>query len=286
MYINRLILNKHLYKLDLNSQSFAKKALLSASQNSLYSKPVSHADVVITHMCNMNCPFCIDKFRGQSTNIVSADDVEKFLQLLARNTYKTKKFAFDKNPVTEVLLLGGEPTTVPAEHLNKIAKLVHKYGFQICISTNGKNRQTIEKIMPNFDWVQITCRSDKEIDSWRKYKNKVNVKLAGDKSLTLDKFKHFVEYTKDFPRRSLSMYFKPNFEEVCQDKALWDLLNKQKWEEQGSYLYTFINGVRVKRGIAGKTNIIEEPLVPKLYPDGSYNKTWLHEINDPYLGEI
>lgn len=262
------------------------KANLKPVIDTFEKQALSHADIVVTHSCNMHCNFCIDQFRNTSSTIISLDKVESFLKLLKTKTSKTNKFKYDQNPVTEVLLLGGEPTMAGSEHLNKIAQLVHKHGFEICVSTNGIKKDVIEEILPNFDWVQVTCRSDKQIDYWRKFKDKVNIKLAGDADLTLDKFKHFVEYTKDFPRRSLTMYFKPNFEEVCKDKGLQDYLNKFDWEEQGSYLYTFVDGVRVKKCIPSKTNFIDEPLIPKLYPNGNYNKTWQNELNDPYIGEL
>lgn len=163
---------------------------------------IHHADIIVTHSCNMHCKLCVDQFKNTSSDIISLDKVEKFLRLLKTKTVKT-----DKKNVTEILLLGGEPTMAGSEHLNKIADLAHKYGFRICISTNGKKKDVIEEILPHFDWLQITCRSDKEIDHWRKFKDKVNIKLAGDENLTLDKFRHFVEYTRDFSRKKFSDVF-------------------------------------------------------------------------------
>lgn len=267
-----------------NAISF--KAGLAPITDNFAKQAISHADIVVTHGCNINCKHCIDKFRNTSFNIIGLDKIEKFLKLLKEQTTKTKTFKYDRNPKLEVLLLGGEPTMAGSKHLNEIADLVHKNDFEICISTNGQKKEVLNDIIPNFDWTQITCWSDKQIDYWRKFNNKINIKLSGDEKLTLDKFSHFADYTQDFPRRSLSMYFKPNFEETCKDQELWTHLNKSDWERQGSYLYTFVDGVRVKRCIPGETNIIDEPLIPKLYPNGNYNKTWQHEINDPYLGDL
>ena len=79
------------------------------------------------------------------------------------------------------------------------------------------------------------------------------------------------------------MYFTPDFQELCVDEKVWNLLNTLEWHRNGSYEYAFYNGVRFKKCIHGETNIIDEPSVPKLYPNGAYNKTWNDEIMDDYL---
>lgn len=237
---------------------------------------LDHIDVVTTHQCNMRCPFCIDKFRGTSDDIVKLSDVEKFLKLIRKHTDKE----------LEVLLLGGDPTAVGALHLINIAKLVHKYGFKIIMSTNGILKGTIIDCMPYFDSIQITTHSDKETDYWRQFADKINIKMAGDEMFTYEKMEHFIETTKEFSRKSVSMYFTPDFRDLCTDERVWALLDTLDWERNGSYVYAFYKGVRFKKGIPGETNIIDEPTVPKLYPNGNYNKTWNHEELDTYLGEM
>lgn len=243
---------------------------------------IHHADILVTHSCNMHCKYCVDQFKSTYSDLVSLNMVENYLKLI-----KTKTVAMDKKNVTEILLIGGEPTMAGSEHLNKIADKVHEYGFGICISTNGKKKDVIKEILPHFDWVQITCRSDKEIEHWRKFKDKVNIKIAGDENFTLDKFRHFVELTKDFPRKSLTMYFNTtNFEEICKDKELQDYLSNLNWEKIGDYSFASVDGVRIKKYKPSEKTFAEEPFVPKLYPNGNYGKTWLNELNDPYLGEL
>ena len=68
---------------------------------------IDHIDIVVTHKCNNNCPHCIDKFIHSSDKEISLADIEKFLKMLREKT--------DKN--LEVLLLGGEPTTLDASKL-------------------------------------------------------------------------------------------------------------------------------------------------------------------------
>lgn len=221
-----------------------------------------HIDIVVTHDCNMNCKHCIDKFRKTSDKMIRLVDIERFLKLIRKHTDKP----------LEVLLLGGDPTAIGAYNLNKIAILCHAYDFKCIMSTNGLLKGTILDCLPYFDSVQITVHSDAEIDYWRPYKDKINVKLAGDENLTWNKLLHFMAYTKGFSRRSVSMYFTPEFDELCKDEAIWKLLDTLNWERNDSYMYAFYNGVRFKKSIHGETNIVDEPTVPKLYPNGNYNK--------------
>ena len=234
---------------------------------------IDHIDIVVSHECNMNCQFCIDKFRKTSDKVIKMDDIERFLQKIREYTDKR----------IEVLLLGGDPSVIGSYKLIQIANLCHAYGFDCIMSTNGLLKGAIIDCLPYLDSIQITVHSDAEIDYWRKYKDKINVKLAGDRNLTWDKLQHFMSYTEDFARSSVSMYFTPEFEELCKDEKIWKLLDTLDWVRNGSYMYAFYRGVRFKKSIHGETNIIDEPTVPKLYPNGNYNKTWDNEIMDDYI---
>ena len=238
--------------------------------NNLY---IDHADIVTSHKCNNNCKHCIDTFIRSSNEEVKIENIKKFLDMLKKRTDKK----------ISVLLLGGEPTMLSTEKLIEIANLVHSYGFKVSMSTNGINKNKIHEILPYFDWVQITMHSDKEMDYWRPYGDKINAKWSGDKMMTLEKMEHFIEYTQGYGRRSISMYFTPDFHELCEDQRVWDILNTLEWTRNGSYEYAFYKGVRFKKCIHGETNIIDEPTIPKLYPNGNYNKTWRNEEMDDYL---
>lgn len=239
---------------------------------------VDHADIVVTHNCNYSCKHCIDKFKGQSKQSISLKIVNGFLYML--NEYTSKKFS--------VLLLGGEPTMAGSKHLKAISELIHLYGFRTIISTNGSNKKVINDCLEFMDWVQITAKTEKELTSWanNRYTNKINIKYIGDHRLDLQKLQEFIDISKNFGRASISMYFTPDFKELCTDKDVWELLNTLSWKRNGSYLYAFYNGVRIKRCIPEESNIIDEPTIPKLYPNGNYNKSWQHENLDPYLGPI
>lgn len=237
---------------------------------------LDHVDIVTTHKCNMKCPFCVDKFRGAYSREVRIIDVIRFINLIREHT--------DKN--LEVLLLGGEPTILPDYLLMAISTAIKTRGFTPIMSTNGIEKEKIISLLPYFKWIQVTCYTDAQIDFWRPYAKGINIKYAGDQLCTYDKLMHFIEVTKDFERRSVSMYSTPDFVECCTDKKIWDLLDTLEWKRNGSYLYAFYEGVRFKKFIKGETNVIDEPSVPKLYPTGVYNKTWCNENYDPYLGEL
>ena len=234
---------------------------------------IDHIDIVTSHICNKKCENCIDKFLGTQKEIISLQNISKFLKLIRNYTDKQ----------LEVLLLGGEPTILSKDKLIQIANLVHEEEFLIMMSSNGILKNKIIDLIPYYDSIQITVNSDEEIDFYRKWPDKINIKLAGDSSLNIDKLKHFIEYTEGFSRRSISMYFTPDFQELCSDKEIWDLFDTLEWKRNGSYMYTFYNGVRIKKCIHNETNIIDEPTVPKLYPNGNYNKTWNDEELDDYL---
>lgn len=234
---------------------------------------IDHADVVVTHECMNHCPFCIDKFVHTSNEVVKKEDLIRFLKKL--KSVISRKL--------EVLFLGGEPTCAGIEKLAELTDIVREFGFSPIISTNNPKKELIVKLLPYFDWVQVTVHSDKQIEFYRQYKDKINIKLSGDKNLTLEKLNHFIDVTKDFERKSISMYFTPLWEELCTDEEVWSLLNKLSWTRNGSYVYTFYQGVRIKRCIHGETNLVDEPSVPKLYPNGNYNKTWNNETLDDYL---
>lgn len=82
---------------------------------------LDHVDIVTSHICNKRCKHCIDKFIRTSTQVISLETIEKFLDMIRRYTDKT----------LEVLLLGGEPTVLATEKLISIAELVHSKGFLV-----------------------------------------------------------------------------------------------------------------------------------------------------------
>lgn len=235
---------------------------------------LDHIDIVVTHKCNIKCDYCIDSFRNNSNKVISLGDVDKFLRGIREVT----------DEVLTVLLLGGEPTLLSSSQLKDITGIIHNYNFRSSISTNGRLYKKILKIEPYFDTIQVTVDDFKEINYFKSINHKVNIKLACDDKTYWNRFSDFEKCTKDFYRRSVAMYFNPvTFEELCTDKYIWDFLETLEWNRDGSYMYAFYNDIRFKKCIPYETNIIDEPKIPKLYPNGNYNNNWRNEDMVNYL---
>lgn len=236
---------------------------------------IDHVDIVTCHLCNRHCKHCIDSFLDSHSGTIESGLVETFLRMV--NEY-------DPSPGKSMLLLGGEPTVLRPNELVRLSDIAHANGYESMMSTNGILRRRIVQVIGSFDWVQVTMDGDDDIDFWSGYGDRVNAKVAGDGDFTMRDFEHFLDATDGrFGRRSLSMYFTPDFRELCTDQDLWRLLDSLDWTRNGSYLYAFYEGCRVKRCIPGETNVIDEPTIPKLYPNGNYNRTWRDEELDDYL---
>lgn len=234
---------------------------------------IDHVDIVTSHICNKNCKHCIDKFLHSSNKIIDSETIKKFLSMIRAYTDKE----------LEVLLLGGEPTALSQDCLVEIADIIHKYNYKAMMSTNGILKDKIISILPYYDSVQITIDTFDELEFWKPYDDKLNIKICGDNNLTMSKINQLMEDAADFARRSVSMYFTEDFRELCENKEVWNFLNTLNWKRNGSYMYAFYGNTRFKKCIPGKTNIIDEPTVPKVYPNGNYNKTWCNEDMDDYI---
>lgn len=240
---------------------------------------LDHADIVVTHKCNMHCPHCIDPLVNTSDDIVSVPAVDRFMRALRDHM---------PHQDMDILFLGGEPTCAGLVRLKALTSCVRSHGFRPIISTNGLDKSLIKWIQPEFDWVQVTTHSAEETAYWAEQNdtwNNINLKIAGDGRMTYEKLMDFIDLDASFRRRSVSMYFTPDFKELCTDKDVWALLDTMDWERNGSYMYAMYEGVRFKKCIPSVTNIVDEPTVPKLYPNGNYNKTWCNEELDDYLSE-
>ena len=239
---------------------------------------IGHVEVVVTHKCNYKCNFCVDELVNKDDLVVKLEDIENLLSKISKRTDKR----------LEVLLLGGEPTTVEGDYLNKIADIVHSFGYKILISTNGVLRNVVDEIIDKFDWVQITSHNDKELEYWRNHRlvNKINIKLPGNESLNVDKLNYFIDRTKEFGRRSVNFYFNTNdLKDLCTDDGINKFLEGLEWKSIGAYEYTIKDGVRYKRRSKNRMTDSSQKrsIIPKLYPNGNYNKTWGNEDMDDFL---
>jgi molybdenum cofactor biosynthesis enzyme MoaA len=91
-------------------------------------KTLDYMSVVITHVCDRNCPFCIDAYRGRN-EFIKDNVVEKAIL-----------FAKDKN-IKDILLVGGEPLLHP--NIINIAKNFKNNNFNVVLTTNYTNKDIL-----------------------------------------------------------------------------------------------------------------------------------------------
>lgn len=240
-----------------------------------YTGGFHHVDIITCHICNTHCPNCVDRFLNSSKEFISNETVEKFLRLIRKHTDK----------MLSALLLGGEPTMLPSRKLISLAETIRGMNFRVLMSTNGILKDKIIYLLPYIDSVQLTVGIDDEktLNFWKEYSHKINIKVAIDLRTNIDNLQRWIRNTKGFYRRSVSVYFTPDWRECCADKHVQRYLDSLWWEREGNYLYAFKDGVRYKRCIPGASNVEDTPMIPKVYPNGNYNKTWTHERLDDYL---
>jgi organic radical activating enzyme len=87
--------------------------------------------IVVTHECNKNCPFCIDKNRGKQVHISMS------------NVINALKYAKTKD-IKDILLVGGEPTL--HKDILLIAQTVKLFGFSLILTTNYTLPDIVEKL--------------------------------------------------------------------------------------------------------------------------------------------
>ena len=72
-----------------------------------------NAYIILTHLCNRNCPFCIDVYKNTSKEFLTLEKVKKVHEYLKEKDIK------------RVTLLGGEPFLNP--QIKEICLFLAKY---------------------------------------------------------------------------------------------------------------------------------------------------------------
>lgn len=235
---------------------------------------IDHIDIITTHKCNSQCPHCIDPLRNKSNKEIDAGVINRFLAELQAKIQKK----------ATVLLLGGEPMLLSKQKLIEICDIIHKNGFRASISTTHQYYKKINKLYDYFDTIQVTIDEPLDATYFYPLSDKINIKMPIKEDTTPLILREFQRISKYFYRASLPVYFNSQtWNSLCTNANIIKELTKLKWQRNGSYSYAFKDGIRYKKCIPLETNIIDEPQIPKLYPNGNYNKTWLNEYNDNYL---
>ena len=110
-----------------------------------------NAYIVLTHLCNRDCPFCIDIYRNKSKDYLSLEKLKEINVTLQENNIK------------RVTLVGGEPLLNP--EFEEICLFLSKY-YDLVITTNFDYYEkiiTVDKKIPNIHW-NFSLYDDKEIN--------------------------------------------------------------------------------------------------------------------------
>lgn len=243
-----------------------------------------HADLIVTHACGVGCKFCIDSFVDTSDNVTSLTDVEEYLRFLAE---KEKK---EHPDMSSVLILGGEPTKAPFEYLKKVADLIHYYGFNAAMTTNGQSGEKLLELDGYIDFINVSHYGRKAIiDKDYLYKFK-KTEITLSKLITKDSFptfESFKEFIKEAKTNSLNYRFSTLQENTvdlnelhpkwvdeellpnCKITPCLECLNATEYE---GYIIKIMH-------YHNENDNIDFPPYPKLYPNGNANRDFSHEDN-------
>lgn len=245
-----------------------------------------HADLLVTHKCGVGCKFCIDGFVDTSTNVTSLLDVEEYLRYLAEVERKSHP------NMTSVLILGGEPTKAPFDYLKKVGELIHHYGFNSAMTTNGQAGAKLLELDGYIDFINVSHYGKKAIlDKEYLYKFK-KTEITLSKLITKDffpTFASFKEFIAEAKTNSLNYRFStlqentPNLADLhprwvdeellpnCKITPVLECLNAAEYE---GYIIKIMH-------YHNKNDHIDFPPYPHLYPNGNVNRDFSNE--DPEI---
>ena len=87
--------------------------------------------LIVTHECNMNCPFCVDLQRGKK-EFISIENVVKAVDYCLENNIST------------VTILGGEPTLHP--EIIRICAILKESGLNVVMTTNYSLPKVVKEL--------------------------------------------------------------------------------------------------------------------------------------------
>ena len=241
-----------------------------------------HADLIVTHACGAGCKFCIDSFVDTSKNVTSLADVEDYLRFLSTEEKKVHP------DMSSVLILGGEPTKAPFEYLKQVADLIHHYGFNVAMTTNGQAGDRLLELDGYIDFINIShygkkARMDKDyLYKFKKTEITLSKLITKDSFPTFDSFKDFIA---DAKKCSLNYRFSTlqentvNFDDMHPKWVDEELLPTCEMVPVLECLYaTEYDGyiIKIMHFHNEKADVIFPPY-PKLYPNGNANRDFSNE---------
>lgn len=262
--------------------NYNNKNLCDKHRFSIHDLESWHADLVVTHTCGVGCKFCIDSFVDTSDNLASLSDIEEYLKFLAENEKKKH------SDMSSVLILGGEPTKAPFEYLKKVGDLIHHYGFNAAMTTNGQSGEKLLELDGYIDFINVSHYGKKAIiDKDYLYKFK-KTEITLSKLITKDAFptfESFKQFIKEAKSNSLNYRFSTLQENTvslndlhpkwvdeellpnCKIIPCLECLNATEYE---GYIIKIMHYHNEENGI-------DFPPYPHLYPNGNVNRDFSDE---------
>jgi organic radical activating enzyme len=205
------------------------------------------------------------------------EDVKWFLE-------KLKNTDAQQRDINDVMLLGGEPSMLPMEYLQRICEEIHNYGWRVSLTTNGRLGAGILALDGYVDYLNQShyFGLSNPIDKMRHSLEYKYGEFVWAKLITSDTFKTMKDFV-DFQHVSQNYDFK--FSTLNKGSPFYDRLHP-KWvdeelipelEKQGN-MTTIFDTIRggVWNGSAIKFmhTCTDEVRYPKLWPDGRVSRTW------------
>ena len=245
--------------------------------------PTDHMNVILTYVCNRNCPGCISNAHRNADNkatFLALSDVERAIKFAKENVIRT------------VALTGGEPTLHPK--VIEIAKMFHESGIEVGIYTNFDFPERVKRLdgivdqifasyygqeMPHQKDFSISCIT-------------ICTLLYKDCFKTLDDLDNFIDKYK---QQADLRFTAPVCVNDYVEEHIADFLDSIPSElillPDGSRIQSY-RGFVIKRPDLGNAFYADETITWKMRPDGKISRFYsdataqlAEQITDPKVRE-
>ncbi len=220
-----------------------------------------YISMVLTHQCNKNCPFCVDRYRGR-TEYISLENVQKAID-----------FAKTTGTINTFLLVGGEPTLHP--DVIKIAEMIKKSGFTTVMTTNYSRPDIVKALDKYIDSFNISYYNQPNLPDQKDFTADLTLstllyKGRIDSKEKLDKF--ISEYSDKYHLKFATLTICNDWTQQHQESKWLDNLDAQK-----VVLFNVVEGLIYRGAIIGRNDKHVNPNPKHSYKcqvDGLINQSW------------
>lgn len=227
------------------------------------------ATLIVTHECNKNCKFCIDKYRGN----------DEYISI--ENVIKSMKYA-KKNNIKEILIVGGEPTLHPK--IIEISKIIKKFGFKTILTTNYSKPDIIKQLDGIIDNFNISFYNQNILPKQKDFKSDItlNVLLHKKQLNTKDELDNFIDKYKEYGQLKFSTL------SICND---WTEKNQKldyldQLKGKNIILFGEIEGIIYRDCIIKRFDKIvntNSKQSIKFHVDGEISRSWNRQVLDEVI---